>query len=249
MGLFTYWLLLVPAVAGIVALRRRRRAVYPLLAFVATVVVTVAVVYGETRYRAAAEVPLVLLAAVGIDAGLRGISGGRRPVIAAGAGEPSATAPPEAVTTAPEADRAGRGRLQLTASGRGRTALFALAVVVMSALLVAGVTAVVGATVINSSNFSVRIVAPPSGTTLRGQQTLAANTPTDLFVTSVTFEAQGDHTKTTTTAAPPAGPWDWVAKWDTTKVPDGRYRLWCVASYYTGKRATSAVIHVIVKNG
>ena len=33
MGLFTYWLLLVPAVAGVVVLRRRRRGLYPLLVF------------------------------------------------------------------------------------------------------------------------------------------------------------------------------------------------------------------------
>ena len=50
MGLFTYWLLLVPALAGVVVMRRRRRALYPLLAFVATVVVATAATYGETRF-------------------------------------------------------------------------------------------------------------------------------------------------------------------------------------------------------
>jgi ABC-type transport system involved in cytochrome c biogenesis permease component len=49
-------------------LRRRRIPLYPLLAFVLTVVITVATAYGETRYRAAAEVPLVILAAVGLEA-------------------------------------------------------------------------------------------------------------------------------------------------------------------------------------
>jgi 4-amino-4-deoxy-L-arabinose transferase-like glycosyltransferase len=66
--LITYWILLVPAIAGGVILRRRRVPLYPLLAFIVTVVLTVAVTYGETRYRAAAEVPIALLAAVGIDA-------------------------------------------------------------------------------------------------------------------------------------------------------------------------------------
>ena len=39
-----------------------------MLAFFLTVVITVATAYGETRYRAAAEVPFVILAGVGIEA-------------------------------------------------------------------------------------------------------------------------------------------------------------------------------------
>ena len=65
--MISYWLLLVPAAIGAVALRRRRVAVYPLLAFVVTVIVAVGTGIGDPRYRAAAEVPLVLLAAAGID--------------------------------------------------------------------------------------------------------------------------------------------------------------------------------------
>jgi 4-amino-4-deoxy-L-arabinose transferase-like glycosyltransferase len=68
LGMVSYWLLLVPAVAGGVLLRRRRVAIFPLLAFVATAAITVAPTIGDVRYRAAAEVPLVLLAAVAIDA-------------------------------------------------------------------------------------------------------------------------------------------------------------------------------------
>ena len=68
LGMISYWLLLVPAVAGGVLLRRRQVAIYPLLAFVATAAIAVAPTIGDVRYRAAAEVPLVLLAAVGIDA-------------------------------------------------------------------------------------------------------------------------------------------------------------------------------------
>ena len=66
--LVSFWILLVPAIVGGVSLRRRRILVYPLLVFFLSVVITVATAYGETRYRAAAEVPLVILAAVGIDA-------------------------------------------------------------------------------------------------------------------------------------------------------------------------------------
>jgi 4-amino-4-deoxy-L-arabinose transferase-like glycosyltransferase len=65
--LVTYWILLLPAIAGCVVLRRRRIPLYPLLAFFLTVVITVATAYGETRYRAAAEVPFVILAGVGIE--------------------------------------------------------------------------------------------------------------------------------------------------------------------------------------
>ena len=68
LGLISYWLLLVPALCGIFVLRRRRIPIYPLLAFIATVVIAVATTYGEIRYRAAAEVSIVVLAAVGIDA-------------------------------------------------------------------------------------------------------------------------------------------------------------------------------------
>ncbi len=68
LGMTSYWVLLVPAVAGGVILRRRRIAIYPLLAFVATAFFAVAPTIGDVRYRAAAEVPLVLLAAVALDA-------------------------------------------------------------------------------------------------------------------------------------------------------------------------------------
>ena len=67
LAMISYWLLLAPAFAGVVALRRRGIPLYPLLAFVLTAVVAVAPSIGDPRYRAAAEVPLVLLAATGID--------------------------------------------------------------------------------------------------------------------------------------------------------------------------------------
>jgi hypothetical protein len=70
-ALFSLWLLFVPAVAGAVVLRRRRVPIYPVLVFVATIVVAVAVTFGDERYRAGAEVSFVLLAAIGVDAALR----------------------------------------------------------------------------------------------------------------------------------------------------------------------------------
>jgi hypothetical protein len=68
LALFSFWLLLVPAFVGVIVLRRRGIAIYPLLAFVATIVIAVAIAFGDTRYRAGAEITLVLLAAIGIDA-------------------------------------------------------------------------------------------------------------------------------------------------------------------------------------
>ena len=70
LALFGFWLLLVPAVTGVIVLRRRRIPVYPLLGFFGIVVFTAATTYGEPRYRAAVEIPLVLLAAIGISSAL-----------------------------------------------------------------------------------------------------------------------------------------------------------------------------------
>jgi 4-amino-4-deoxy-L-arabinose transferase-like glycosyltransferase len=66
-GLLMYYALLPFAVAGAVLLRRRKQSILPPLALVVLVVVTVAVTFGQTRYRAPAEVALVLFAAVAID--------------------------------------------------------------------------------------------------------------------------------------------------------------------------------------
>ena len=56
------------AIAGAIALRRRRMPLSPLLAVIGTVAITVAITFGSTRYRAPADVAIALLAAVGIDA-------------------------------------------------------------------------------------------------------------------------------------------------------------------------------------
>jgi peptidoglycan/LPS O-acetylase OafA/YrhL/4-amino-4-deoxy-L-arabinose transferase-like glycosyltransferase len=57
---------------GLVGLRRAGRPLFPLVAVVASVVVTVAVIYGTTRFRLPAELALMFPAAVSIDAGLAG---------------------------------------------------------------------------------------------------------------------------------------------------------------------------------
>jgi 4-amino-4-deoxy-L-arabinose transferase-like glycosyltransferase len=67
LGALTYYLLLPFAIAGVVIARRRRVKVYPLLAVPLVVVLAVSFTIGAIRYRAPAEVCLVLLAAVALD--------------------------------------------------------------------------------------------------------------------------------------------------------------------------------------
>ena len=67
---FAYWVLLPFAFAGGVIARRRRIPIYPLLVFPLLSVLSVMLTIGSVRYRAPAEIPLVLLAAFAIDAAL-----------------------------------------------------------------------------------------------------------------------------------------------------------------------------------
>ena len=71
LGFVATWGLEAAAIVGVVVLRRRRVPLFPLMAVIVTVVIAVALTYGMTRYRAAADVPLVLLAAVALDAAYR----------------------------------------------------------------------------------------------------------------------------------------------------------------------------------
>jgi hypothetical protein len=75
-GLVACWALLALAVAGFVALRRRGQPLFILAApFVLVLLVSVAS-YGILRFRAPADVALVVLGAVGIDALTAAIKGG-----------------------------------------------------------------------------------------------------------------------------------------------------------------------------
>ena len=70
-GFVAYWMLVPFAVAGAVIARRRRIPIYPLLVFPVVVVLTVLFTIGAVRYRAPAEIPLVILAAVALDASIK----------------------------------------------------------------------------------------------------------------------------------------------------------------------------------
>jgi len=63
-GFVSFWLLVPFAVAGAVLLRQRGRAVWPLLSTIVVVTLISALFYGLLRFRAPAEVTLVVLAAV-----------------------------------------------------------------------------------------------------------------------------------------------------------------------------------------
>ena len=84
LGFVAFWLLVPFAARGVISLRRRDVALWPLLSQVVVVTITVALIYGLVRFRIPAEVPLVVLAAAGIDA----LRTARRP---AGAPDQSST--------------------------------------------------------------------------------------------------------------------------------------------------------------
>jgi hypothetical protein len=68
-GLVSWYVVAGLAVAGAVVLRRRREVpVFPLLVVPAVVLMAVAAIFAQTRYRAPAEPAVVVLAAVAVDA-------------------------------------------------------------------------------------------------------------------------------------------------------------------------------------
>ena len=62
-----YYALVALSIGGLIILRRRRVPILPLLAVGLDVAVSVAVTFGQTRYRSTFEVALVLAAAVQLD--------------------------------------------------------------------------------------------------------------------------------------------------------------------------------------
>jgi 4-amino-4-deoxy-L-arabinose transferase-like glycosyltransferase len=69
-NLFSLWLVLALAVAGVIVMRRRRAPLFPLLVPPLIVLIAVTIAFYNPRYRAAAETSLVVLAAVAIDAAI-----------------------------------------------------------------------------------------------------------------------------------------------------------------------------------
>jgi 4-amino-4-deoxy-L-arabinose transferase-like glycosyltransferase len=63
-----YWAAIPVALVGLVLLRRRRRPILPLVAQIAMVVITAVLAYGTVRFRMPADVALVVLVGVTLDA-------------------------------------------------------------------------------------------------------------------------------------------------------------------------------------
>lgn len=80
LGIIMWWTLVPLAAAGATILRRRRTALWPLTSQLVIVTVTAAAIYGLVRFRVPAEVTVIVLAAVALDAWTQ-----------RGRGEPSST--------------------------------------------------------------------------------------------------------------------------------------------------------------
>ena len=105
-GMFVWYAIAVAGAFGLVGLRRVGRPIFPLIAVVATVVLTVAVIYGTTRFRLPAELALTIPAAVSLDALVVGHRNRRR-------------APARAPEPAPTGDPAAGDSLATTPAGLG----------------------------------------------------------------------------------------------------------------------------------
>jgi 4-amino-4-deoxy-L-arabinose transferase-like glycosyltransferase len=68
LGFAAFWILVPFAVWGAIVLHRRKVELWPLLSQVVVVTITAALIYGLVRFRVPAEIPLLVLAAAGIDA-------------------------------------------------------------------------------------------------------------------------------------------------------------------------------------
>ncbi len=240
LGLVEYWLLLLPAVAGAVILRRRRVPIYPLLVFVATSVIAVAVTFGEIRYRAAAELPIVLLAAVAIDAALL------PSMRFAGASRASRHLPLEESETC-ETSSDGSTTNSVPQGRASLVSVQALAIAGLSLFL----AAVIGFTAAtrpppSTTSSETRIIAPSNGAKLVGSQPVYALAPQ--HTTKVMFFVSGGTLHDALVATGKAYPLGWIARWNTSKVPDGTYTLQAVAYGGVSNVHQSADVRVTVAN-
>jgi 4-amino-4-deoxy-L-arabinose transferase-like glycosyltransferase len=94
-GLFMFYVLALLSIAGIVVLRKRKIPVYPLVALIALVFITITIMFGQNRYRASAEPALAILAAVAVDAAWARWRGRHQGNGGAEAEEPPVDTPPQ----------------------------------------------------------------------------------------------------------------------------------------------------------
>jgi peptidoglycan/LPS O-acetylase OafA/YrhL len=77
LGLVTWYAIAVAGGVGLLGLRRAGRPIFPLVLIVGSVVVTVALIYGNTRFRLPAELALMIPAAVSLDAAVSALRSAR----------------------------------------------------------------------------------------------------------------------------------------------------------------------------
>jgi 4-amino-4-deoxy-L-arabinose transferase-like glycosyltransferase len=110
-GMVAFFLLVPVGVAGAMTLRRRREPLWLLAAPVAITLVITVFGYGTPRFREPAEIVLVVLAAVAIDAGLRARGAAQR-----GDETPAGVEGGESATASPRAGSGARPTSRLSAS-------------------------------------------------------------------------------------------------------------------------------------
>jgi Bacterial Ig domain/Pentapeptide repeats (8 copies) len=101
-----------------------------------------------------------------------------------------------------------------------------------------------------TTQFFTRVLLPPDGATLAGApylDALAADAP---GVTNVVFELSGGPSNLSDQVIATATPtyYGWLAKWNTTSVPNGTYTLQSVATDTVAETTTSSPITVTVNN-
>ena len=201
-------------------------------AFSAIVALTVATTYGEPRYRAAVEIPLVLLAAVGIAAGISSKRWDRSPRDGSLAGRAS-----DLASTTNSRNRSG---------DQDRRRIAQKVSVPIPALVALIISLIVAAEVMNAADVPAVVknvlVLPLNGATIAGRTTLGASAPPG--VTKVEFRATGSGLRNTVIAtAKRNGKYLWLAYWDASTAPPGSYTIWAV-DYSSAKRSNSPHIDI-----
>ena len=100
------------------------------------------------------------------------------------------------------------------------------------------------------SRSSLTTTPPPikNDATVKGVVDLIASAQGDYGVAKLQFEILGPSGSTERVNAIDAGGYGWIGMWNTTLLPDGRYRIQSVATDHASDRATSVTLTVNVGN-
>jgi hypothetical protein len=100
---------------------------------------------------------------------------------------------------------------------------------------------------VNNSPPTTSVLIPPGGATMSGGSALL-DASASANVSSVFFELSGGPDNDTQIATATPTFYGWLARWNTTTVPNGTYTLQSVASYKGGVSGTSPPITITVNN-